>query len=788
ERYLLFSAVAELLAAVSRWRPALLLLDDLHWATKPTLLLLKHLIRYREPLALLVIGTYRDSDIGRGHPFTELLADSRRESGIERLTLRGLSDIEAISLIETLAGQDLDGTLLDLAHAVYAEADGSPFFMRELLRHFIEAGELTQEGDRWTYRGELSTLGIPDSVREVIGHRISRLPEPVDRLLRLGAVIGREFDVTVLAPLAGLDRATVAEALGSAGRAALVREVEGSPGRFTFAHALIRHTIYDELGSAQRMELHRLVAETFESLGHDDAYLSELALHWAAATPGAGVQVEDRTKAAGYAQRAGIRSMASLAYEEAVRHFENAFRTVRQGGDRPRVCDLLIALGEAQRCAGDRAHRDTLLEAGRLAHEADDSARAARAALANPRGAFSRVGAIDPERVAALEAALEAIGPAVTPVRARLLAALATELHFAGDERRLQLGREALGLARELDDPATLAQVLTAVWFATWGSAPLSERLPMVAELGELAGRLEDRTYEFQAGLAVFLTASESADMERADLGLATCARVAEELSQPLLLWRTIHLRTHRAIAAGRFDDVERLAAEGFRLGEAIGQPDAGAFVAGSMGLVRILQARLEEAEELLSPAVHNFPAMYYPAALAWARAEAGRADEAADMLAQLRGGMSAGLCRDYLRLATLCVLGRTAYRLNDTVAAHELHSLLLPEQHAIAVVQSVWFGPVAHDLALLETVLGRHEDADGHFAAAVDLQDRIGARGTVIHTRLEWARMLLQRGGEGDGDRARILLDAARAGCREVGLPRIESRIDQLGGAPGRS
>jgi tetratricopeptide (TPR) repeat protein len=782
ERYLLFSAVVELLAGVSRWRPVLLLLDDLHWATKPTLLVLRHLIRYREPVALLVVGTYRDSDIGRGHPFSELLADSRRESGIERLALRGLSDTESITLMEALAGQDLDGTLLDLAHAVYAEADGSPFFMRELIRHFVEAGELIQEGDRWTYQGELSTLGIPDSVREVIGHRISRLPDPTDRLLRLGAVIGREFDLAVLAPVAGLDRAAVAEALEAAGRAALVREVKGSPGRFSFAHALVRHTIYDELGPAQRMELHRRVAETFESLGQDDAYLSELALHWAAATPGAGVVVEDRAKAAAYAQRAGARAMGSLAYEEAVHHFEDALRTVRPGGDQIRVCDLLIALGEAQRCAGDPVHRETLLEAGRLAHEVADPERAARAALANQRGAFSRVGTIDPERVAALEAALGAIDPAATPVRARLLAALATELHFAGDERRLQLGREALSLARQTHDPAALAQVLAAVWFATWGPASLTERLPMVAELGELAGRLEDRTYELHAGLAVFLTASEAADMERADTGLAACARVAEELGQPLLRWRTIHLQTHRAIAAGRFDDVERLAVEGLHLGEAIGQPDARAFLTGSLGLVRILQGRPEDAAELLSPAVQRFPVMWYAAALAWARAEEGRVDEAAAMLADLRADLAAGLARDYLRLASLCALTRTAHRLADTAAAHDLHGLLLPHGAGMAVAQNVWIGPVTHDLALLETVLGRYDAADEHFATAVDIQDRIGARGTVIHSRLEWAAMLLQRDHGEDRDRARLLLDQARAGCREVGLPRIEARIAELG------
>ncbi|MGH9009519.1 MAG: ATP-binding protein, partial [Acidimicrobiia bacterium] len=280
ERYLLFSAVAALFVSVSRWRPVLLLLDDLHWATKATLLLLKHLVRCGEPMVLLMVGTYRDSDIGRGHPLTDVLAELRRDSAVDRLGLRGLSDREAVSLMEALAGHDLEGPELALAHAVHAEADGSPLFMRELLRHFSELGELRLEGDRWTFRGEIAA--IPDSVREVIGHRLSRLAEPVDQLLGLAAVIGPEFDVAVLSPLAGLDRPVVLDALAAARQAALVREVEGAPGRFTFAHALVRHTIYDELGPARQVDLHRRVAQVLESLGSGDAYLNELARHWVA--------------------------------------------------------------------------------------------------------------------------------------------------------------------------------------------------------------------------------------------------------------------------------------------------------------------------------------------------------------------------------------------------------------------------------------------------------------------------------------------------------------------------
>ncbi len=464
ERYLLFAAVADVIGAMSRWRPIVLLLDDLHWATKPTCLMLKHLVRSTESTALLVIGTYRDSDIGRDHPLAELLADLRREPDVGRLSLRGLSDRESVSLLESFAGHDLEGAILDLARAVYEEADGSPFFMRELVRHLSEVGELVKVGDRWTYGGDLSSLGIPDSVREVIGRRLSRLPRAVEELLTSAAVIGRRFDIAVLATLAGRPHPAVLEALDEARRAALVREVAGSPGRFTFAHALIRDTLYDELGQARRMEAHRKVAEAMEALaGQDETYQAELAFHWLAATPAVGVVPGDVMKAAGYAETAGRRAMASLAYEEAVHHFEGALRAVRLTEDRHGRSDLLILLGEAQRCAGDPAHRQTLLDAGRLALALGDGDQVARAALANQRGFYSRYAGVDDERVAALEAALEAIGPARTAVRARLLANLASELHFSGVDRRIEVARRR--------SPSPGMPATRSPWRTPWGPA-----------------------------------------------------------------------------------------------------------------------------------------------------------------------------------------------------------------------------------------------------------------------------------------------------------------------------
>ncbi len=784
ERYLLFEAVAGWLAAASPDRPVVLLLDDLHWATKPTMLMLKHIVRFTGPMALLVMGTYRDSDLTRNHPLTELLADLRRESGVERLALRGLSDAEALSLVEAVAGQEMTGDNLTLAQAVHSETDGNPFFMREILENMMESGALVQEGDRWTYRGDTAALAIPESVREVIGRRLARLSEEVERTLTLAAVIGTKFDLAVLTGVARIPQSAVVEALGQATAARLVGEVAGSAGRFTFVNALIRDVLYEELGSARRMELHRSVGTALEGLaaGRPDAYLTELAYHWLAATPEVGVVTEDAVKAAGYAERAGRQAMASLAYEEAIQHFGGALRAISLTDDRARRCELSISLGEAQRCAGDPAYRETLLAAGELAIELGDADQCARSALANERGIFSRYGQVDVERAKALEDALRLIGPEDTAIRARLLASLASELHFSNEPRRHDLGRDALEVARRLDDQVTLARILAATWFGTWDPDTFAERVDLARELTELARQLGDPLLEFHAGAATFLTATQQGDMQRADAGLEACTRAAERLGQPALRWRAAYCRTNRDLCAGRLVEAEAMLPASDALGEQGAQPDHPLFTQLPLAVIRLLQGRPEEAREALAALVKDFPGLpLMDAPLGWAAAEAGRFDEARRTLDFFAKDGFAGVSRNYAFMPTISFLSRLAVRLADREAATQLYELMLPHAEEVVTSQATWVGPAAHDLGLLAATLGRYDEADTHFAAAAELEMRIGSRAILVHTRLEWGRALGYRGKPGDDARSLDLLKEALDGARELELTGTERRIRTL-------
>jgi predicted ATPase len=466
ERFRLFDAVASWFAAASAEQPVLLVLDDLQWGAKPTLLLLRHVARSPERMRVLVIGTYRDSELGRTHALTEVLADLRRDDAIERISLAGLKQPDVAAYMSQAAGYVLDQDAADLARAIHTETEGNPFFVVEVLRHLAETGALHQRDGRWMTGPPVERMAIPAGIREVVGRRLSRLSDGANQALALAAVVGQEFDLAVLHAAAGIDEEPLIAALEEGVAARLLFEVPGGALRHRFAHALVRATLYDELSAARRVLLHRRAGEAIEKIhaGRLDEHLPALVHHFArSVAPSA-----DGLKAVGYAVRAGDRALGQLAHDEAVSYYRQALELLEitpTAGEEDQRLDLLVSLGEAQHSTGEPAYRETLLEAARLAASRGDACRLARAALANSRGGmFSSTNSVDEERVAVLEAALDAMDGSDLATRARLLANLGIELVWALDRDQAALSNEALGLARRLGDQATLAHVLRRRW------------------------------------------------------------------------------------------------------------------------------------------------------------------------------------------------------------------------------------------------------------------------------------------------------------------------------------
>jgi len=386
-------------------------------------------------MRVMVAGIYRDSDLSRDHPLTALLADLHREQGGERLALTGLDAEDVVALLEAAAGHEMDEVGRALAEEITRETAGNPFFTTELLRHLVESGAIVQgEDGRWRLIGEVSKLGLPQSVREVIGRRVERLGADTRAALSAAAVIGRDFDLDLLLALVELPQMRLLDLLDEAVAASLLRESSERAGRFTFTHALVEHTLYEDLGRTRRTLLHRQIAEELEKQYGEEPgeRLGELAGHWAAAVVSA-----DADKAIRYARRAAERALEQLAPDEAARWYRQALELLGQAPalDRSERCELLIGLGEAQRQVGNPDHRQTLLDAAVLAEEFGDTDRICRAVLANSRGWASQLNTVDSERVHALNAAAAALADD-DPRRAAVLALLAAELHFAGEPDR----------------------------------------------------------------------------------------------------------------------------------------------------------------------------------------------------------------------------------------------------------------------------------------------------------------------------------------------------------------
>jgi hypothetical protein len=792
ERYRLFEAIASTLNGAAAAGGAVLVLDDLQWADRPTLLLLQHTVRAPEAGRLLLLGTYRDSDLAPAHPLAETLAELNREGLGEVIALDGLGEQELAQLIGALTGK----TAADaFARAVRSETEGNPFFVEEVLRHLGEAGALA--GDEPISARALEHAGVPESVKDVIGRRLARLGERTNHLLAIAAVAGRGFDYDVLERLAGLEEDTLMDSLEEAVAAKLIAEEPGVVGRFGFSHALVRETLYDALTATRRVRLHRRVAETLEAVHEADLepHLADLAYHFSQAVRAG----EDADKAVEYARRAGEQALRLIAYEEAANHFERALRCLELKppvGESAR-CELLLSLGGAQLRAGWlRESRATFERVAGIARSGGDNERLARAAL-GAGGGEDRLPApwrVDESLVELLEEALESVGDDDLCLSARLLARLALELYWseARRERRGALSLRGLELARRSGDRAGLAYCLVARRFAVWGPDNLEQRLVGDAELQRFAEESGNEELALQSSWAHICDLLELGDLEAADAELDSYERLARKRRSPYHLFGAACWRTMRAISQGPPEEAERVATRTFDFGRQILPHRFLPFhaLAVQTYVIRCDQGRLGEhvdTTRALADRFREFPV--WRAALAALYAELGREAEARNELETLAANDFADLPRDFLWLATTAWLGEASALIRDPRRAGALYELMLPHarKYVWAGYTNVPLGPSSRVLGLLATAMGRWEDAARHFEDALELATRARARPNHARTQKAYAGMLLARNGTDDRAQALHLLDEALQTAEEFGMNRLHEEASILrSGATG--
>jgi class 3 adenylate cyclase/tetratricopeptide (TPR) repeat protein len=779
-RYQLFAAVVELLTRLSAQQPVVLVLEDLQWADGASLQLLRHVVGSDRPMRLVVIGSCRDSELSRSHPMVATLAELHRLGGITRVDVVGLDGAGVAAFVEAAGGQELDEATVMLASEVHRETGGNPFFVGEVLRHLADTGALARDArGRWSVTIPLHQMSLPPSVHAVIGGRVGRLGRDAERVLSLAAVIGRDFDLDLLIAACGLADDDVLAVLDAATRSALVRELADTPGHYSFAHALIQHTLYDQLGRTRQARAHRQVGAALEALCGDlpGSRVGELARHWSAAP-----RPEAVPKALHYTHRAADDALAALAPGEALSHYNQALDLLQQCAkpDPLLDVDLRIGLGIAQRQTGHPKFRETLIAAARQAADRGDSERLAAAALANHRGIWSSVGTVDRDRVDVLELALQRV-PRDHPSRPMLLTTLCSELTFTSDLRRRQdLADEAIILARAIGDDATLVRVLNNISWPLAMPQLLAQSLQWSAEALQRAERLGDPVLLFWAAdlrAVLAIDAGDAAEMKRC-FGIAWS--LAERLDQPELSWQRAVGRGHCALLAGDTNEAETRAIEALDVGRRSGQPDADLVSDGLIGGVNIQRGVFRgDAVAVIEQARVHLPGVrdWLTAMLAWEHARGGRLELAHELLDEFAATGFEPMPEPTGWLITMIHYADVAIACDDHHAAATLYERLAPYPNQVAGSGNVPYPPVDHYLGKLATLLGRYDQAADHFTRAAEFADRAGAAYFATEIDLAWGEMFLQRRQRGDERRAHAHLDAARSAAAAGGYADVERR-----------
>ena len=772
-RFRLWDAVSELVAAAARERPLLLVLDDLHAADEPSLLLLRYLAGTLADVPAVVIGAYRDTETGPGHPLEPVLADLIREPLAQRIQLTGLDRQGVADFVAASAGRaPPKGVIAE----IHTRTEGNPLFVGEMVRLL--------EAERRLDHVEAAALGVPEGVKDVIAQRLGRLSQPARRVLTLASVLGREFDLDTIEGLNDVADRDVLAAVDEAVAARLVTSSPGMPGRLRFSHALVRDALYEALPPGRRIELHRQIGEALERryAADPDSHLAELAHHFNAAT-----SRRAAGKALRYAERAAERAAGQLAYEEEARLYRLALKALQRTGarDDEHRCELLVRLGDALARAGDEpAAKAAFMEAAGIAKRSALATHLARAGLGYGGRYVWMAARGDRHLVPLLEEGLRGLHNDDLELRARLLARLAGALRDQhSPERRMALSEEAVGIARRLGDPRTLGYALDAR--ACMASPDLTARnLADATELVEVAEQAGDAERAFFGHLyrtIFFLVLGEPQAM-RTELEVTT--RLADELRQPGYRWGVGVVRPMLALFEGRFEAAEALIEEALALGERAQSWNAIVSHRLQLFVLRWEQGRLAELDDEVRDWANEYRASYpvWRCVLAELDAELGREGKARATFEELAASDFTDLPFNDEWLLGMALLTQTCAFLGDSRRAAVLYERLLPfaETNVVSYID-VTLGSVQRSLGVLAATMHRFDEATQHFDAALQMNERMGARPWVAHTRHDHAAMLRDRGAPGDREKAVELARLALASYRELGMELWAGRASTL-------
>ena len=758
--------IASTIQAV-RDRPVVLLVEDLHWAGRTTLLALRHLLRLSEIDHLLVVATVRDEDLAAEQ--AELIADLAPTARTQLVELTGLNEHEVRSMIKTSASPRR--LLVDLAPDIRDATDGNPLFIRVLLRDLVE----NSTDDRGALTKHIATAA-PEGVRLLITRRIRKVSPSAREVLDAAAVLGSDFSLATVAEICGIDRDVSVEAIEELLAARIVVETAVSVDRFTFAHALVRNAVYAGIPDDRREALHRRTAETLEAEFASAESPDAAAIAHHSYEAGSAVKAED---AADWAERAGSQAARRLAFAEAAQWYERAIN-LRADTDNPCGANTLFAFALACDGARDYARAQAAyLAAAAAARDAGDAAMHADIAIAAAPVWASDTGP-RAEVQQLIEDALLLIGANDPRRRIRLLARLVTLLYYSDPIRQGLVVEEIDAVASEQVDGTTVATALLArrMWL-THDPTARCERLQLAERAFGLALEGASLTTQLRVQRELLSDLIENGDIDGFDQGLADYeSRAIRAASARDIYWSTALGATH-ATLHGDLLTAEQLT-RGARLrGRGLYQDFLGAEVLQRF-VIRFEQGRLSELVGGFRQSVEQRPAYRAGSALsAVACAETGYFDDALRIVRWAIGPDGTSLQRDSLWIGAHSLFCGVAAHAGDAELAALLYDILDPcTEHVVGFGSGgAMLGTVHYWRGLAASTVGRLDTAADHLETAIEMSEAMRAPFWAAQARVDLAATLV-KGGAADEATIRDLTDRAVAIARRRGFGRILNQV----------
>lgn len=774
DRYRLFEAVADLLGRASTHGLVVLALDDLQWAAPPTLSLLRQVLRAATP-SLVVIGTYRHTEIGPEHPLSTTLADLRREAGVERILLEGLDANGVAAFLEHSEGHSLDAAGQALARALHDRTGGNPFFVGEFLRHLAETGSVLGKEGAWSYYDDAGSRGLPEGVHDVLTRRLGRLSAQANTVLSLASVVGLDFELQLLdrAHAPGVTETTL-DALDDAVAARVVTEL--GAGRYQFAHALVREVVYSSLTATRRARLHHRIADALASLPGDTApRIPSLAHHFAeAASDGAATEAGD------YALAAARQAFEASAWEDALSYVARGLVALSSTAPAhiERRFDLLLLDFEMQAILVQvQSATNAIFDAAEAALLLGSPTRVARAVSVG----LLWTGGGDRRVIALAEQTLAQLGDSEPALRARLLAGLASTVEYRQAGTAEPGTARALALARETGDGDALHAALLARGSVLSDLPDARATLEVEEELlakGWPSGPVAGPRWMHSLGRGRARARLVLGDRSGFESDIEAIRRWFGQLRASGLGAQLAFWDMARALLDGRFDEVEGFASAALEL--APQHPDAWAIGLSKLALERGRpDAFMDEAKRVLAVTPNNH---LLASMVALMHLEIDEADIAVGIVDDLSVEHFQRVT-PWLKLTTLLYVSEIVTAVGDNRRGAELYRMLLPYAGlaAFSGIGAHCPGAVDRYLGRIAATLGREDEAEAHFRAALQIESQLRAPPALARSSYDYGRMLIQRGRPSDLARGRMLLESTVRTATQSGMTRLAAQASAL-------